>query len=252
VLIRLYIVLFGLVVASFLGSLAYRVPRKISMLTPPSFCPSCRRRLKLHELIPVISYLLSGGRCRSCGYHIPMQFLLVEILTPALYLLVFERFGLTPLFGALVYMISLLLYLSLVDMDTGSVSYADIAAFYLGGIGMLFLSWRGLTGHGVLTSLYGFGICLGLLGASVLVLRLIGKKKTLGTGDLFLLAGAALYVDLYGIIRILLVSSLIGLAAGGTLILMHRVDRGYRFPMLPFATAGVCVEILLFYSIILV
>ena len=250
-MLELYIVLIGLAIASFLGSLAYRVPRGISMVSPPSFCTYCGRRLKLHELIPVVSYLLFRGRCRTCGRPIPIQLLVVEILTPLLYLFLYKRYGITPLYFTFVYLVTLLLYLSLVDMDTGSVSSMDIAALYAGGLCMLFLSWYGLTDHRVRDSLYGFGLCLCLLGLSIIVLRVFGKRRSIGVADLFILPGTALYVGLYGAIRILLFSSVVGLAFGATLLLLKKVERDFRFPMVPFITAGVGIEILAFYSNIL-
>jgi leader peptidase (prepilin peptidase)/N-methyltransferase len=251
-LLQLYVVLIGLAVASFLGSLAYRVPRGISMISPPSFCPSCGRRLKVYELIPVVSYLLYRGRCRTCGRPIPVQLFIVEIITPLLYLFLYRRYGITPLFFSFVYGSSLLLYLSLVDIDAGSISALDIAAFYAGGLAVVFLSFRGLTAHRVRDSFYGYALCLGLLGASILILAVLGKRRTVGLGDFLILPGAALYVGLYGIVRVLLFSSIIGLLVGATLLLLGKANRDFRFPMLPFVTAGVCVEILLFYTNIVV
>jgi leader peptidase (prepilin peptidase)/N-methyltransferase len=246
--LQLYIVCIGLAMASFLGSLSYRVPRGISMITPPSFCPSCGRRLKVYELVPIVSYLVFRGKCRTCGHVIPIQLLVVEILTPLLYLFLYGRFGITPLFFSFAYLISLFFYLSLVDLDTGTVSAVDIGALYAGGLATLFLSMRGLTAHRPREAIYGYGLCLGLLGVSVLMVNLAGKKRSIGLGDLFILPATALYVGLYGVIRVLLFSSVIGLIAGAALVLLKKVDRDYRLPMLPFVTAGVGIEISLFYN----
>jgi leader peptidase (prepilin peptidase)/N-methyltransferase len=247
-LIELYLILVGLAISSFLGSLSYRVPRKISMLKPPSFCPSCMRRLRAFELVPVVSYLALRGRCRTCGYSIPVRFFIVEIVTPILYLALYRRIGINPPFFIYAYLISLLLYLSLVDIDTGSVSGGDIAAVFGGGLASLFLSFRGFTAHGVVESLYGFGLCLGLLSLSVLILYMMKRRKTLGIGDLCILPGTALYFGLYSIIRILLFSSILGLITGGLLISMKKVDREFKFPLMPFVTLGIYIEILAFYG----
>jgi leader peptidase (prepilin peptidase)/N-methyltransferase len=250
--LELYIVLIGLAAASFIGSLAYRVPRGISMITPSSFCPSCGRRLKAYELVPVVSYLVFRGKCRTCGRSIPIQLLIVEILTPLFYLFLYRRHGMTPLFFSFAYLISLFLYLSLVDLDTGTVSAVDIGALYAGGLATVFLSLRGLTAHSPREAIYGYGLCLGLLGVSVLIITLAGKRKSIGLGDLLILPATALYVGLYGVIRVLLFSSVIGLLAGASLVLLKKVDRDFRFPMLPFVAAGVGVEISLFYNNIVV
>ena len=247
-MIELYLILVGLAISSFLVSLSYRVPLKISMLTPPSFCPSCMRRLRAFELVPVVSYLALRGRCRTCGYSIPVRFFIVEIVTPILYLALYRVVGINPPFFIYAYLISLLLYLALVDIDTGSVSVGDIAAVYAGGLASLILSLRGLTAHGVVESLYGFGLCLGLLSLSVLILYLMKRRRTLGVGDLCILPGTALYFGLYSIIRILMFSSILGLITGVLLISLKRVDREFKFPLMPFVALGVCIEIFAFYS----
>jgi leader peptidase (prepilin peptidase)/N-methyltransferase len=249
-LIELYIILIGLAISSFLGSLSYRVPRKISILTPPSFCPSCRRRLRAFELVPVASYIALRGRCRTCGYRIPVQFLIIEILTPLLFFALYRRIGINPILFTYGYLVSLLLYLSLVDIDTGSVSAGDIGAIYAGGLFMLFLSYRGVTAQRPLQSLYGFGLCLGLLSLSLLIIYIIRRRRALGIGDILILPGIALYFGLYSIIRILLFSSIVGLAFGVVLIILKKVDSTFKFPMIPFLTVGVCIEILAFYSTI--
>ena len=250
-MIELYLILFGLTISSFLGSLSYRIPRKISMLKPPSYCPSCMRKLGVYELVPVLSFIALRGRCRTCRSAIPIRFFIVEIATPLLYLGLYSRVGINAQFFVYAYLISLLLYISLEDIDTGSVSVGDIAAVYGGGFVALFLSFRDITDYAVIQSLYGFGLCLGLISLSMLILYVIKRKRSLGTGDLFILPGIALYFGVYGIIRILLFSALLGLITGVLLIVLKRVGRDFKFPLMPFAAGGVCIEILAFYSIIL-
>ena len=163
-MIELYLILFGLVISSFLGSLSYRIPRKISMLKPPSYCTSCMKRLNLFELVPVLSFIALRGRCRSCRKSIPVRFFIVEIATPLLYLVLYRQVGINPPFFVYAYLISLLLYLALVDIDTGSVSLGDIAAVYGGGLASLILSFMGITAHTAVQSLYSFVLCLDLYG----------------------------------------------------------------------------------------
>jgi len=129
---------------------------------------------------------------------------------------------------------------------SGSISIPDTGAVFAGGMVTLLLSWRGLTGFGVLESLYGLALCAGLLGLSLLLIGLVRRRRSLGIGDLLVLPSCALFVGLYGIIRVLLFSSLMGLLVGTMLVLLKKVDREYRFPFIPFVTAGMCVEFLLF------
>ncbi len=73
--------LIGLLIGSFLNVCIYRWPRDMSVVRPRSFCPACDAPIVWHDNIPVISYLLLGGRCRQCRARIPLRYPVVELLT---------------------------------------------------------------------------------------------------------------------------------------------------------------------------
>ncbi|HEY0793395.1 MAG TPA: prepilin peptidase [Chthoniobacterales bacterium] len=78
----------GAAVGSFLGCLVYRWPRDLSLLRPPrSFCPACQQTLPWHRNVPILSWLLLRGRCRDCRAQISIHYLLLELLTALLFLL---------------------------------------------------------------------------------------------------------------------------------------------------------------------
>lgn len=99
---------FGLAVGSFLNVCIYRLPRKLSVATPRSFCPECKQQIPWHDNIPIVSYLLLRGRCSRCGAPIPWRYPLTELATALLFCAVVQRWGLTPegmkwlVFGCLV------------------------------------------------------------------------------------------------------------------------------------------------------
>lgn len=95
IFIASYITLLGLILGSFYNVVALRVPAKESLLNPPSHCPNCNTRLKGRDLFPVISYLLSGGKCRYCGTRVSPLYPLGEAATGLLFLWVYLQFGLT-------------------------------------------------------------------------------------------------------------------------------------------------------------
>jgi leader peptidase (prepilin peptidase)/N-methyltransferase len=209
------------------------------------------KKLNICELVPVASFIALRGRCRSCGSGIPLRFFIVEMLTPLLYLGLYKRIGMGPSFFVYAYLVSLLFYLSLVDIDIGSVSMGDIAAVYAGACVFLFLCFRGIISQLVLQSIFSFGLCAGLISLSMLLLYLIRGKRGLGVGDVLTLPGIALYFEMFSMVRILLFSAVLGIVVGVLLILLNKVERGFKFPLLPFVTGGVCIEILVFYSNIL-
>ena len=79
---------FGLLVGSFLNVVLWRVPRGESIVSPGSHCPSCGTFLRPVELVPVVSWAVQRGRCRSCGMHISARYPLVELATGVVFALV--------------------------------------------------------------------------------------------------------------------------------------------------------------------
>ena len=70
VFLGILIFIYGLVFGSFFNVVGYRIPKKLSLLHPGSYCPSCRHRLRWYELIPLFSYIIQGGKCRNCKKRI--------------------------------------------------------------------------------------------------------------------------------------------------------------------------------------
>jgi leader peptidase (prepilin peptidase)/N-methyltransferase len=83
----------GLVIGSFLNVVIHRVPRGQSIVYPASRCPECGTHISPRDNVPVISYLLLGGRCRRCRTHIPVRYPLGEVMTGALFAGAAYRFG---------------------------------------------------------------------------------------------------------------------------------------------------------------
>src|SRR5277367_3992653 len=88
--------LVGLALGSFTTMLAYRIPRRISIVRPPSHCPNCNTPLKPRDLVPVVSWLMEKGRCRHCHKRIGARYLLVELFTTAGTIAAFVYIGFQP------------------------------------------------------------------------------------------------------------------------------------------------------------
>ncbi|MBW2274170.1 MAG: prepilin peptidase [Deltaproteobacteria bacterium] len=87
---------FGLVVGSFLNVVIHRLPLGESIVFPPSHCPGCDAHIAPYDNVPVLSYLVLRGACRSCGHGISVRYPAVELLTGMVFALVALRFGFTP------------------------------------------------------------------------------------------------------------------------------------------------------------
>ena len=89
------IFIFGIVIGSFLNVCIYRLPLHESIITAPSHCMTCGRKLKWYDMIPVFSWIVLGGKCRNCKSKISAQYPLIEALNGILYVVVCVVNGLT-------------------------------------------------------------------------------------------------------------------------------------------------------------
>ena len=87
------ILVLGLAFGSFLNVCIYRLPRNLSVVRPRSTCPGCLQMIRSYDNIPVLSWLILGGRCRNCRIRISSRYLLVELLTGAIFLACYAHFG---------------------------------------------------------------------------------------------------------------------------------------------------------------
>lgn len=88
------ILLYGLIIGSFLNVCIYRIPKEESISFPPSHCGSCGKKINWYDNIPVFSYIVLKGRCRNCRDIFSLQYPLIEILNAIIYIILFKRFGL--------------------------------------------------------------------------------------------------------------------------------------------------------------
>lgn len=119
--IYLFLGLFGLAFGSFFNVVIYRLPRKESLVKDASHCPNCGAKLKAYDMIPVVSYLLLGGKCRTCKKPIHVRYPIVELCGAAVFLLAVARFGLTLQALTALLTLCLLLLVAFIDIDTGEI-----------------------------------------------------------------------------------------------------------------------------------
>ena len=116
ILIGIMVFIFGLVFGSFYNVVGYRLPNNMSIIFPGSHCPNCNHELKFYELIPVLSYIFQGGKCRKCKKKISVIYPFFELLTGTLFLLSYLVFGISIDFFICITFLSILVIITISDI----------------------------------------------------------------------------------------------------------------------------------------
>ena len=178
-------------IGSFLNVVIYRLPEKMSLVSPGSHCPKCNTPIKWYDNIPILSYIILKGKCRYCKERISPRYLIVELLTGVSSTLIFLRFGVT--FNALFGIIFFLTLIPIAFIDFEHLVIPDsciIILFVLGVVGLFFndLSYgEGLINIDYISKLISLGFVVGFSVIIILLERLF-KRDLMGGGDLKLLA----------------------------------------------------------------
>lgn len=221
----------GAVVGSFLNVWADRMPAGESVVRPPSRCPHCERRLSPWEMIPVLSWILLRGRCRTCGEPIPLRIPFIELLTGLLFALTGYRYGLRPYTFLLLLYISLFIVISLIDMEHQRIPNQIVFPALL--IAALTTPLRPDAG---LAELW-LG---GAIGFGSLFLIALLLPRGMGMGDVKLTAFIGLILGYPKIVPMLLLAFIFGGLTGAFLLITRLKSRKDPVPFGPFlASAGV-------------
>ncbi|WP_310489171.1 prepilin peptidase [Chamaesiphon sp. VAR_69_metabat_338] len=117
-IVQVIIFWLGAAIGSFLNVVVYRIPAGLSILWPPSRCPKCFHQLGLGENIPILGWLLLRGKCRHCKTPISPRYPIVEAITAIIFVLVYNRYGLSIQTVGYSLLMCWLFALTLIDLDT--------------------------------------------------------------------------------------------------------------------------------------
>ena len=174
----------GTVMGSFYHVVATRLSMEESIIKPGSHCPRCNHFLRWYENIPIISYLMLKGRCSECGSKIPLSYLVVEIVTGALFAVCYHVFGISiELLIGIIFISSLVIviisdieYMIILD-EILIVSTLVVAVIYVIFLGLEQAAYHIYSGVGAFVIMYS----IKLLGDKLF------KKESLGGGDIKLM-----------------------------------------------------------------
>ena len=226
-MVEAFIIVAGLIIGSFLNVCIARIPEEESVVRPASHCPKCETPIRWYDNVPLLSYLLLRGRCRTCKERISVRYPLVELLTALSWVLLY-RIGFEPrvfvLYAALA---AVLIVVTFIDIDhriipdaitLPTILIAPATAFIIGHIT-------------IAQSLIGIVVGGGILWAIAEAYILIRKQEGMGLGDVKMLAMVGGLLGWEGAIFTLVIGSIIGTVFG----LAAMIARGGRLDMeIPF------------------
>lgn len=233
--VYLLVGIYGLCVGSFLNVVIYRLPRGMNLAKPGSHCTTCDYALKWYDNIPVLSYLLLGGKCRKCGSRISFRYTAVELLNTALWLLAAVYFWQTSPMYAIAVMLaaSLLLCIAFIDLETMYI-HDILVLFLLVPIVLAALSDCGVS---LLSRLIGLAVGGGGFALIYLSAKVLLKKEGMGFGDVLLMAAVGAFLGWKATLFAVFVGSLFGCLVLLPLRLLRR-DGQREFPFAPFLVVG--------------
>jgi leader peptidase (prepilin peptidase)/N-methyltransferase len=242
-MIYVAVFLFGLVVGSFLNVCIYRLPREISIVRPPSACPVCKEPIRPWDNIPILSYLILGGKCRHCRTRIPLRYPLVEFLNGTAWLVVHWRYGVTPGSVLLMAFFSAFIVITFIDLDfqiiPDLITLPGAVIALLGGILLLDDPFnRGLP-LGWQSSLIGAALGFGLFYLIALL-----SRGGMGGGDIKMMAMVGALTGWKGVLLTTFIGSLAGSIIGIFLVIFRGKGRKSKVPFGPFLALGTVVTIL--------
>lgn len=242
--VPIVVFIFGAIIGSFLNVCIYRLARDKSIVSPPSSCPECNKPIQFYDNIPIVSYILLGGKCRNCESKISKRYPFIELLTAFLFLIFYRKLGLTfELFVTLLF-VTLLIVIAFIDLDFQIIP--DVLS--IGGLiaGLALAIFRPMFLHldpkfGFLDALYGVLIGGGILFVIAYGYQLITKREGMGGGDIKLLAMIGAFCGFKGVLFSLVSSSFLGTMVGIPLMLINKKDTKYAIPFGPFLALGAVI-----------
>ena len=229
--------LFGLAIGSFLNVCITRIPAGVSIVSPGSRCPNCGNPVKPYDNVPVLSWLILRGKCRSCSTPISPMFPSIEIVTALLFVACFLCFGIS--LYTLKWLFFCCLLVVLIVTDYRDRILPDMVNWFGVGLGLVFatrvppadgIARMFLPRHaglalpawavGVLDAVLGGLLCGGLLWGAAIVYKLVRGREGMGFGDVKMMFMVGTFFGVRGAFMTVLLGTLLGTIIGVGVIIV--------------------------------
>lgn len=235
ILIPIYIIVFlyGIIIGSFLNVCIYRIPKEENIVKIRSHCMQCDRQLQWYELIPLFSYLVQGGKCRSCKTKLSAQYPLIEGGNGILYVSIFLINGLNV--DSLLYCLltSALLVLSVIDFRTYEIPVG--INYFILALGVIRTIWHYPDWKNHVIGFFAVSAVLYLI-------ILLSKGRAFGGGDMKLMATCGLFLGWKEVILAFFLGCIIGSVIHVIRMKVSKCDRVLALG--PYLAVGVFISML--------
>lgn len=224
----------AIIIGSFLNVCIYRIPRQESIAFPGSHCPSCNTQLKPWDLIPIVSYLVSKGKCRYCGESISPQYPIVEGLNALLYLLIYHRMGISPYSISLMALSSVLIVIAMIDLEHQIIPDSLNLGIVVIAVTQMIL----VVGTSPISRIAGL-----IIGGGFFLLISVITNGSMGGGDIKLMGALGLVFGIKHILLIILLSFVLGSIISLGLMALKFVSRKDAIAFGPFISLAAYISI---------
>lgn len=201
------IFLIGLIFGSFLNVCIYRIPLKISIVKPGSFCPHCKQPVPLWSNIPLLGFIILKGHCQYCKGKISWQYPVVELIAGFGTLLSFQHFGFSPVLLVNTGIIYFLIVVAFIDFQKMIIPNSVTILMFIFVLAVQII----YPFHSWLVAIYGLftgGLTLYFIG---ILGRLLFKKESMGWGDIKLASVLGFFFGWPDILLLIYMSFMLGL-----------------------------------------
>ncbi|MDF2556414.1 MAG: pilD [Bacillales bacterium] len=228
------IFVFGICIGSFLNVVIWRVPNKLSFVKGRSFCPKCNEQIKSYDLIPILSFLMLGGKCRNCHSKISFRYPLIEFIVGLLFVFSFYILGFTLSAILVCSVVSILVCVTMVDFDTMEIPDGFTITLMIPAIAAIF----------IFPELSITARVIGFFAVSLPMFLIAWLTGGFGGGDVKLIAVCGFLLGWQNVLVATFIALVLGAIVGVYLKVTHKIDNKQLIAFGPYLCAGIYIAIL--------
>ena len=254
---QVFVFIFGAVIGSFLNVCIHRMPTEgYSLISPRSHCPNCKKPILWYDNVPLLSYVVLGGECRFCRQKISFRYFAVELLTAAMFLFLYNLFGLSYNFFFCALFLCGLTVATFVDIQhriiPDEISLGGIlAGFILRTASGISISPLAFNPHPLVNSLLGIIVGGGVIFLTGFIFDIVyfkllkrpaiqGETQSMGDGDVKLLAMIGAFLGWERALLTFFIAPFFGAVIGFANLL---IKKDHTMPYGPFLSLGAVLSL---------